>query len=116
MLLSRQSELLPNPGVENRRSSRISREIQISISGIHPETGAHFQAVGKTLVVNKHGALISTIPGLKSGMQLCITVAASGKSAGAQVVWDGARGDGRYGIELETPDNLWDIMSTPERN
>lgn len=113
MLLSSQSEPLPNPGLVNRRSSRISLEIQILVAGIHNETGVRFEAVGKTLVVNKHGALISTIPGLKAGMRLCITVANVGKSAWAKVVWDSARPDGRYGIELETPENLWKMFVTP---
>ena len=106
MLLSNQSEPLPNPGLVARRSSRISLVIQIVVAGVHPETGVLFQSIGKTLVVNKHGALISTIPGLQSGMWLCITVATSGKSARARVVWDIPQSEGRYGIELETPENL----------
>ena len=113
MLLSSQSEPLPNPGLVNRRSSRISLEIQILVSGIHNETGIRFEAVGRTLVVNKHGALISIIPGLTAGMRLCITVATGGKSAWAKVVWDSARSEGRYGIELETPENLWEMFVHP---
>ena|ERR1035437_7765524 len=113
MLTSIQSEPLPNPGIGSRRSSRIPLVIGIVVAGIHPETGAHFEAVGETLIVNKHGALISTIPGLQSGMRLYITVATNGKSVGARVVWDGARFEGRYGIELETPENLWKILFPP---
>lgn len=66
-----------------------------------------------TLVVNKHGALIRTIPGLQSGMPICITVAATGKSAKARIIWDGPQSKGRYGIELETPENLWDVFFPP---
>jgi hypothetical protein len=106
LFLSNQSEPLPNPGIEVRRSSRIPLVIRIVVAGIHPETRLYFQAVGNTLVVNRHGALISTIPGLQSGMWLCITVATSGKSARARVVWDIPQSEGRYGIELETPENL----------
>jgi hypothetical protein len=84
--------------------------IQIVVAGIQPETSRYFQAVGKTLVVNKHGALISTISGLQSGMRLCITVAASGKSVAARVVWDAAQSQGRYGIELDIPGNPWGII------
>jgi hypothetical protein len=113
MLLSNQSEPLPNPAVEIRRSSRIPLVIRIVVAGIHPETGVLFQAVGETLVVNKHGALIRTITGLQSGMRLCITVATSGKSAWARVVWDSPRSEGRYGIELEAPENPWGILFPP---
>jgi len=110
MHLSNQSEPLPNHCGEARRSSRISLVIRIVIAGILPETGALFQAVGETLVVNKHGALIRTVPGLKAGMRLCITVPSSGKSDGARIVWDSPQSEGRYGIELETPENLWDCF------
>ena len=113
MLLLSQSVPLPNPGLGNRRSSRIPLVIRIVVAGIHPETGAHFEVVGETLVVNKHGALIRTIPGLRSGMRIRITVPTSGTSAGARVVWDSPESEGRYGIELETPVNLWGIFFPP---
>jgi hypothetical protein len=109
MLLSRQSESVPNPGIQDRRSSRVPLVIPISIAGIHPDTSVRFEALGKTLVVNRHGALISTISALMVGMRLCITVETSGKSVWARVVWDTAQNEGRYGIELDTPDNLWGI-------
>jgi len=113
MLLSSQSEPLPDPGIGNRRSLRIPLVIRIVVAGIHPETGVCFQAIGETLVVNKQGALIRTIPGLQSGMRLCITVATSGKSARARVVWDSPRSEGRYGIELEASGNPWGISFPP---
>jgi len=114
MLLSNQSAPLPNSSFVARRSPRILLVIQIVVAGIHPETGIYFQAVGETLVVNKHGALIRTIPGLKSGMRLCITVTTSGKSAAARVVWDSPQSEGRYGIELDTPENPWEIFFLPD--
>jgi hypothetical protein len=113
MLVLNQSEPLANPGFEPRRSSRIPLAIRIVVAGIHPETGVHFETVGETLVVNKHGALISTIPGLQSGMRLNVTVVTNGKSVRARVIWDSARSEGRYGIELETPENLWKILFPP---
>jgi hypothetical protein len=109
MLLSRQSEAVPNPGIQDRRSSRVPLVIPISIAGVHPDTSVRFEAFGKTLVVNQHGALISTISVLKAGMRLCITVETSGKSVWARVVWDTAHNEGRYGIELDAPDNPWGI-------
>ena len=113
MLLSSQFEPLPTPDLESRRSSRIPLVIRIVVAGVDPATGVLFDAPGKTLIVNKHGALISTIPGLKAGMRICITVVSSGKSAGARVVWDTPQSEGRYGIELETPGNLWGIFAPP---
>ena len=109
MLLSSQSEPLSEPGLASRRSSRIPLVIPILVAGVHPETGVRFEALGKTLVVNQHGALISTISALMVGMRLCITVETSGKSVWARVVWDTAQNEGRYGIELDTPDNPWGI-------
>ena len=113
LFLSNQSEPLPEPAVGDRRSSRIPLVIRIVVAGIHPETRLYFQAVGNTLVVNRHGALISTIPGLQSGMRLNVTVVTNGKSVRARVIWDSARSEGRYGIELETPENLWKILFPP---
>ena len=113
MLLPNQSVPAPNSGLEARRSSRITLVIPIVVAGIHPQTGIYFQAIGKTLVVNKHGALISTIPGLRAGMRLCITVASNGKSAAARVVWDSPQSEGRYGIELETSENPWGVLFPP---
>ena len=52
------SESVPNPGIQNRRSSRVPLVIPISIAGVHPDTGVRFEAFGKTLVVNQHGALL----------------------------------------------------------
>jgi hypothetical protein len=110
MFLSNQSEPLPNPGLAERRSPRIPLVIPITVSGVHPATGIPFKAFGKTLVVNQHGALINTISGLRSGVQLCITVESSGKSVGARVVWDAPQDEGRYGIELEAPGNPWGVF------
>jgi hypothetical protein len=109
MLLSSQSEPLSEPGLASRRSSRIPLVIPILVAGVHPETGVRFEAFGKTLVVNRHGALISAIPGLRFGMHLCITVETSGKSVWARVVWDAPEREGRYGVELEAPENPWGI-------
>ena len=72
VLLSSQCESLPYPGFAGHRSSRVPLVIQILGAGIHTETGVSVQAVGETLVVNRHGALIGTIPGLMSGMRLSL--------------------------------------------
>jgi hypothetical protein len=77
VLLSSQCESLPFAGFAGRRSSRIPLVIQILVAGIHPETGVSVQAVGETLAVNRDGVLISTIPGLMSGMRLSLDNAPS---------------------------------------
>lgn len=113
MLSASQFESLTAPGIENRRSPRIPLSIQILVAGIDPQSGSPFEATGTTLVVNKHGALIRTIPGLQAGMSIRITIAADGKSAKARIVWDSPQSEGRYGVELETPDGLWPPFFLP---
>jgi hypothetical protein len=51
------SESVPNPGIQNRRSSRVPLVIPISIAGVHPDTGVRFEAFGETLVVNRQRCL-----------------------------------------------------------
>jgi len=97
----------------NRRSSRVTLSIPILVSGIHPTNDVRFEAEAETLVVNKHGALIRTLPGLQSGTPLRITVPPNGKSANSRVIWDAPRTEGRYGVELETPENLWQVLFPP---
>lgn len=97
-----------------RRSARVLFSVRIVISGTNPETGVCFEAPGNTLVVNKHGALIQTIEGLSQGMQIIVTVPSVKQSAQARVVWANSTAEGRYGIELESPCNLWGVQFPPE--
>ncbi len=113
MQVSVQPQSCPRSQSESRRSSRIPLSIRILVSGMLPRSRARFRAAGKTLVVSKHGALITTIPGLPAGVPINITVTATGKSAKGRIVWDGAGDEGRYGIELAPPENIWGVFFPP---
>jgi len=71
-----------NPDVESRRSSRVRLEVMIEARGLaEPLTCA-----GATIVVNRHGALISTDVPLRVGMKIEIHVIVTGKRGSAEVV------------------------------
>ena len=93
-----------------RRSSRVLLSVRIVISGTNPKTGIFFEAPGSTLVVNKHGALIRTLEGLRQGMRIIVTVPSRNQSVRARVVWTNSTVEGKYGIELETPCDLWGVQ------
>lgn len=97
-----------------RRSARVLFSVRIVVSGTNPKTGIPFQAPGNTLVVNQHGALIRTVEGLSEGMRIIVTVPSRNQSARARVVWTNSSVEGKYGIELETPCDLWGVQFPPE--
>ena len=113
MLSPQHHEQSLSSNTDARRSSRIPLSLRIGVSGVHPQSGVRFEATGLTLGVNKHGALIRTIPGLPAGMILRITVTGTSRSANARIIWDVPQSEGRYGIQLETPENLWGVFFPP---
>jgi hypothetical protein len=96
-----------------RRSSRVLFSVRIVVSGTNPETGLFLEAPGNTLVVNQHGALIRTIEGLCQGMEIIVAVPSRHQSARARIVWTNLV-EGKYGIELETPCDLWGVQFPTE--
>jgi hypothetical protein len=97
-----------------RRSSRLLLSVRIVVSGTNPENGKDFEVAGKTLVVNKHGALIQTMGGLKRGMAILVTVPSRDQSAWAHIVWANPADEGKYGIEFETSQNVWGVHFPPD--
>ena len=97
-----------------RRSSRLLLSVRIVVSGANRENGISFEASGNTLVVNKHGALIRTIEGLSQGMKILVTVPSRNQSVRARVVWSNPALEGKYGIEFESPCDLWGVCFPPE--
>jgi hypothetical protein len=82
-----------------RRSVRVLFPVRIVVSGTNPQTGVSFRALGTTLVVNKHGALIQTVEGLPEGMGISVTVPSRNQSARARIVWTDGTVEGKYGID-----------------
>jgi hypothetical protein len=69
---------------------------------------------GETIVVNLHGALISTAAALAEGMRVEIQVYLTGKRAQAQVVYIDPNQPLHCGIALAKPENIWGVSLPPD--
>ena len=69
---------------------------------------------GETIVLNLHGALISTTVALRVGMRIEIHVMLTGKRALAQVVYVDPDEPRLCGIGLEKPQNIWGLSFPPD--
>jgi len=95
---------------ENRRSTRGRMKIQIAAHGVtEPQT-----CEGETIVVNLHGALISSALPLRVGMTIDIHVILTDKHALAQVVYMDPDRPRFCGIGLEKPQNIWGVQLPPQ--
>ena len=95
---------------ESRRSSRVPLKVVIKAQGIaEPLT-----CEGETIIVNLHGALISTAVALKVGMEIEIHVYLTGKRANAEVVYVDPEKPLHCGIALAIPQNIWGISLPPK--
>ena len=95
---------------ENRRSTRVRMKIRIAAHGVtEPLT-----CEGETIVVNLHGALISSALPLRVGMKIDIHVILTDKHALAQVVYMDPDRPRFCGIGLEKPQNIWGVPLPPQ--
>jgi len=95
---------------ESRRSTRVALKVVITVEG-----GAESRTCeGETIVVNLHGALITTAIGLSSGMRISIHVYLTDKRAAARVVYIDPKNPLRCGIELDEPRNIWGVSVPPD--
>lgn len=94
---------------ETRRSTRVAIKIRVEASGISEPLTCE----GETVVVNRHGALISTTLALQLGMKMEIHVILTDKRARAQVVYVNPDSPEYCGIELEEAANIWGIAFPP---
>lgn len=69
---------------------------------------------GETVVVNFHGALISTALALRVGMGIEVWVLITGKRARAMVVFVDPEQPRFCGIALDEPQNIWGVSLPPE--
>lgn len=95
---------------ESRRSTRVPLKLVIEAQGLTE----HLTCEGETIVVNLHGALISTSVGLSVGMKIEIRVYLTGNHANAEVVYIDPKLPLHCGIALEIPRNIWGIPLPPE--
>jgi hypothetical protein len=94
---------------ESRRSTRVPLKVAIAVdSRAEPLT-----CEGETIVVNLHGALISTALGLGVGMRISIYVYVTDKRDKARVVYVDPEDPLRCGIELDQPRNIWGVPLPP---
>lgn len=95
---------------ESRRSTRVPLKVVIEAQGVtEPLT-----CEGETIVVNLHGALISTPAVLKVGTIIEIEVYLTGKRAKAMVVYVDPNQPRHYGIALAKPQNIWGMSLPPD--
>jgi len=94
---------------ESRRSTRVPLRVSIKAQGVAEPVVCE----GETILVNLHGALISTSVGLSLGMKIEIQVYVTGKSANATVVYVDPEYSLHCGIALTLPNNIWGISLPP---
>ncbi len=93
---------------ELRRSTRVPLRVVLTV-----DSSAGIKGEGETIVVNLHGALISTELRLIVGMRISILVYLTGKHAQARVVYAGTQTPLHCGIELDEPRNIWGVSLLP---
>jgi len=95
---------------DSRRSTRVPLKIIIEAKGLNEPLTCE----GQTIVVNLHGALISTSVCLKIGMSIAIEVVITGKCAPAKVVYVDPEKPEQCGIALAKPENVWGLSFPPD--
>jgi hypothetical protein len=95
---------------EYRRSTRVPLKVVIALED--DNLGGTCEA--ETIVVNVHGALISTGVGLRTGMRISVYVYLTDKRAKAQVVYIDPKNSLHCGIELDKPQNIWGVSLPPD--
>jgi hypothetical protein len=97
-------------GGNSRRSTRVPLKVVISAKGVgHPLTSD-----GETIVVNRHGALVSCTVPLRVGLEIEVHVIMTDKSAAAKVVYVEPERPFVCGIELHKPENIWGLAFPPD--
>ena len=104
-------------GSAGRRSTRLAIPISVAISG-KDAGGKTFKENTRTIVINKHGAKISSAHQLTLGTELSVENRALGVSAKTNVVWLGDKKSpkdaGEIGVQLREAGNIWGVEFPPE--
>jgi hypothetical protein len=97
-------------GGESRRSTRVPLKVVISAQGVSEPLTCD----GETVVVNRHGALISSTVPLRMGLKIEVHVIITAKSAKAEIVYVDPELPFLCGVALETPQNIWGLSLPPD--
>lgn len=89
-----------------RRSTRVAADVLIEVQG------ERFAYAGETVTVNLHGALVRIAAPLKLGDRITLYVHSNGRSTDARVVFADYEVS-QFGIELDTPENIWGMAEPP---
>ena len=101
---------MSTPVGEFRRSTRVPMKVVIEAKGVtQPLT-----CDGETIVVNLHGALISTDVPLRVGMKIQIHVFMTNTRGAADVVHVDPERPRVSGIGLVIPENIWGVELPPD--
>jgi len=91
----------------SRRSTRVPIRVRVEVLG----TGKSYD--GETIVVNMHGALVTTSSLLELGSRVTVHVQLTGKSAEGRVVLATPERPLEFGIGFDHPENIWGISLPP---
>jgi hypothetical protein len=95
---------------ESRRSTRVPLKVAIAVE----RDAENLTCEGETIVVNLHGALISTTLALSVGMRISIHVYLTDKRANARIAYVDPEDPLRCGVELDQPRNVWGVPLPPD--
>lgn len=93
-----------------RRSTRVPLTVRIEALGI----AEVLHCEGETMVVNLHGASISTTAVLRVGMRIEIHVCLTDKRVDAEVVYVDPDQPLHCGISLTKAQNIWGVSFPPD--
>ena len=93
-----------------RRSTPVPIKVAIEVEGCT----VPLTCEGVTIVVNLHGALISTDLALAVGMKISIHIIITDKRAKGRVVYVDPQNALRCGVELDEPRKIWGIPLLPD--
>ena len=106
--------LNPRDKNDTRRSTRLSRQIAITITSLDP--ACDFQVECKTVVVNAHGCAVIVSEQLKKEMLVMVKLVSNGRSKKGRVVLGiplNENASWLTGLEFDSPSNFWGIETPP---
>jgi hypothetical protein len=99
---------------DTRRSTRLSRQIAITITSLDP--ACDFRAECKTVVVNAQGCGVILREQLEKDTLVIVKLVSNGRSKKGRVVFGiPLNEDASWltGVEFDSPSNFWEIENPP---